>query len=249
MAEKKLHLIMPMGGRGSRFFDNGFILPKPLIEIKGKPFFYWAVRSITKFVETADVTFVVLRRHRDEFSIDKKITAYFPEARIETIPDVLNGAVLTCLEGLRHIPDGEPILFNDCDHLFCSGRFNDFCRGGHFDQPDGALLTFSSHDPKFSFVELDDRGRLIRTVEKAAVSGEAICGAYYFKNKAIFSSAVSEYLDKCQYKEYFVSGVYNVMADRQETIQTFPVDFHLPFGTPEEYAQAENSDRFEVLLS
>ena len=42
----KLHLILPMAGRGSRFFENGFVCPKPLIEIAGKPFFYWAARSI-----------------------------------------------------------------------------------------------------------------------------------------------------------------------------------------------------------
>ena len=29
----KLHLILPMAGRGSRFFKNGFVCPKPLIEI------------------------------------------------------------------------------------------------------------------------------------------------------------------------------------------------------------------------
>ena len=29
----KLHLVMPMAGRGSRFFENGFVMPKPLIEI------------------------------------------------------------------------------------------------------------------------------------------------------------------------------------------------------------------------
>ena len=56
----KLHLILPMAGRGSRFFDDGFISPKPLIEINGKPFFYWAARSIEKFVDCADLTFVVL---------------------------------------------------------------------------------------------------------------------------------------------------------------------------------------------
>ena len=42
----KLHLILPMAGRGSRFFKNGFVCPKPLIEINGKPFFYWAARSV-----------------------------------------------------------------------------------------------------------------------------------------------------------------------------------------------------------
>ena len=54
---KKLDLIMPMGGAGSRFFKNGFVMPKPLIEINGKPFLYWATRSIEKYVELADITF------------------------------------------------------------------------------------------------------------------------------------------------------------------------------------------------
>ena len=47
---KKIHLIMPMGGRGSRFSKEGFDFPKPLIKIYDKPFFYWATRSIEKFV-------------------------------------------------------------------------------------------------------------------------------------------------------------------------------------------------------
>ena len=35
----KVHLIMPMGGAGSRFYKNGFKMPKPLIEINGYPFY------------------------------------------------------------------------------------------------------------------------------------------------------------------------------------------------------------------
>ena len=42
---------MPMAGRGSRFFENGFVMPKPLIEINDHPFFYWATQSIAKFVD------------------------------------------------------------------------------------------------------------------------------------------------------------------------------------------------------
>lgn len=35
----KVHLIMPMGGRGSRFSNEGFDFPKPLIQIYNNPFF------------------------------------------------------------------------------------------------------------------------------------------------------------------------------------------------------------------
>mgnify|MGYP000914091343 CR=1 FL=1 len=88
----KLHLILPMAGRGSRFFENGFVCPKPLIEINGKPFFYWAARSIEKYVDCADITFVVLQEHIRDFAIDEKIRTYWPEARIIALPEVTEGA-------------------------------------------------------------------------------------------------------------------------------------------------------------
>ena len=74
MSKDKLHLIMPMGGAGSRFFNNGYLTPKPLIDINGKPFLYWATRSIQKYIDLADITFVVLNQHIEEFEIDKTIT-------------------------------------------------------------------------------------------------------------------------------------------------------------------------------
>ena len=114
----KLHLILPMAGRGSRFFENGFVCPKPLIEIAGKPFFYWAARSIEKYVDCADLTFVVLEEHIRDFAIDAKIKAYWPNARIIALPAVTEGAAITALRGAEGLPDGEPLLFNDCDHLF-----------------------------------------------------------------------------------------------------------------------------------
>ena len=65
----KTHLIMPMAGAGSRFYKNGYIQPKPIIEIAERPFFYWGVRSVQKFVDIQDITFVVLKDHIDRFNL------------------------------------------------------------------------------------------------------------------------------------------------------------------------------------
>lgn len=247
MIKKSINLVMPMGGSGSRFSQNGFSVPKPIIEISGKPFFYWATQSIRKYVNLESLTFVILQEHIDKFSIDKKIYSFFPEARIEVIQEVLNGAVLTCLEGIKSIKNDLPIVFNDCDHAFSCKEFYKYCIDGEYSELDGALLTFESNDPKFSFAECNSEGNVIRTVEKVAISNEAICGAYYFKNRKTFEEATNEYLDKCNYKEYFVSGVYNMMAEKDKVIHCFRVDSHLPFGTPEEYEIAEQSDYFKEL--
>lgn len=242
--KKKIHLVMPMGGAGSRFFKDGYIMPKPLIEINGKPFFYWATRSIEKFVDIEDLTFVVLKEHIDNFKIDAAILKYFPTAKIVIIPEILPGAILTCKAGVENINDDLPIVFNDCDHCFCSKSFNDFCNSGDFDGIDGALLTFKSNDSKYSFLEVDKDDNVVRTVEKVAISDNAICGAYYFKNTKMFKKYTDEYLKKCKYSEYFVSGVYNVMAEHKNIIKYFTLDINITFGTPDEYNAAKDSADF-----
>lgn len=243
----KIHLVMPMGGAGTRFFDNGYECPKPLLEINGKPFFYWATRSIEKYVELESLTFVVLREHINRFKIDDVIKAYFPKAGIVVLEKVLNGAVLTCMEGVKELSDNVPVLFNDCDHAFTSTAFNDFCKKGEFSEPDGALLTFLSNKPCYSYLKKNEQGYVTETVEKEVISDEAICGAYYFKDKRTFLGAAEEYLNKCSYKEFFVSGVYNVLAQKGGKIKGLLTDFHVPFGTPEEYEAAKDSNRFKEL--
>lgn len=109
----KINLIMPMGGGGTRFGNQGFDVPKPLIEIYGKPFFYWATQSLAKFVELQSLTFVVLKEHVEKFHIDEVIKKYYPDANIVVILEVLPGAVLTCKAGVQKVTDSEPILFNE----------------------------------------------------------------------------------------------------------------------------------------
>lgn len=237
---KKLHLIMPMGGAGSRFTKKGFDLPKPLIKIKNKPFFYWSTQSIIKYMEVLSLTFVVLQEHIDKFEIDKEIKKYYPYADIIILPKVLNGAVLTCLNGVKNINDNNSLLFNDCDHLFKATRFYSFCNSGKI--ADGILLTFESNDPKYSFIKKGEKNKIIGTVEKDNVSDEAICGAYYFKNKSVFVENANEYLTSCNYSEYYISGVYNNMIKNNFHIESIKVDYHLAFGTPEEYSEAEKTN-------
>ena len=244
---KKLNLIMPMGGGGTRFGIAGYAVPKPLIEIYGKPFFYWATQSVVKYVDVGSLTFVVLQEHVDDFQIDRKIAAYYPESRIVVIPKILPGAVMTCLAGINEQTLNGPVLFNDCDHLFVCRAFYDYCAKGNPDAMDGALLTFRSSDPRYSYAQCDEKGYVTRTVEKQAVSEDAICGAYYFRDAQVFRRAAETYLHECDYAEFFVSGVYNALARMGAKIRLFSVDSHVSFGTPEEYEAAKSDGTYRLL--
>lgn len=166
---KNFHLIMPMGGKGQRFFNDGYVAPKPLIEIHDRPFFYWSTMSILKYNPDCDVTFVVLREHIEKFDIKNRILSYFPQARVEVIPEVLAGAVLTCMAGVENINDDRPVLFNDCDHMFCCSEFN-FMDKKSAAKYDGLLFTFKSDLPQFSYALCDENGVVIRTQEKVVIS-------------------------------------------------------------------------------
>lgn len=52
-------------------------------------------------------------------------------------------------------------------------------------------------------------------------------------------------------KNFLFPGIYNVLAARGADLRGFATDLHLPFGTPAEYAQAEqeaNKAAFEMLM-
>lgn len=243
----KLHLVMPMGGRGSRFAEKGFDGPKPLLELNGKPFFFWSVRSVEKFLPLSGITFVVLREHVEEYRIDRTIRSFFPEAEVRVLPEVLAGAVLTCLEGVKGAKEDEAVLFNDCDHMFRSRAFEGFCRTGE-PEADGAVLTFSSDRPSYGYVRTEGDGLVAETAEKRVISDQAVCGCYYFALRRRFEEAAERYLSGRTLPEYYLSGVLGAMVEGGERVRAFPTDFHVPYGTPEEYEAAKRSSRFGELL-
>lgn len=229
-------MIMPMAGRGSRFAQQGEPLPKPMIQLGGKPFFYWATRSVLRELPHARLVFVVLQEHIDGFGIDAQVKRYFPDAQVLAIPEVTSGALETVLKVGALAGEG-PVLVNDCDHAFSYSRLKQAItaleRGA-----DGFLSHFRSTTPHFSFAAYDAEGRLQRTAEKVTISDRAIAGLYGFRSMHLIETAARSYERTCPYPELFVSGLYNDIVASGGEVRGFDLDSHIPFGTPEEYREA-----------
>ena len=57
-----MNIVMPMAGRGSRFAEIGIDVPKPLIDVRGRPMYAWAMESLP--LELASrVIFICLQEH------------------------------------------------------------------------------------------------------------------------------------------------------------------------------------------
>src|SRR5687767_5288262 len=109
---------MPMAGRGSRFAKEGISVPKPLIDLGGRPFFWWAIESVACALPLKQIVAVVLEEHVAQFGIDAAIRSYYPEASIIALPEVTRGAAETAARGVRGLDSRGPLAINDCDHAF-----------------------------------------------------------------------------------------------------------------------------------
>lgn len=233
----KINLVMPMGGAGTRFLDNGFECPKPLIMLKDQPFFKWACDSVCRSMDIDTLTFAVLKDHVERFGIDVRIHEFYPEAKIVVLDHVLNGAVLTAMYAAKTIKNDLPVIFCDCDLMFRCRAMYDFYAGEAPDA-DGTLITFESDADRYSYVRVDERGMAVETAEKKVISHDAVTGAYGFRSSRLFLEAAQRYMSECTYSEYFMSGIYNLLINDGRQIRAFRCDSTLSFGTPEEYRAA-----------
>jgi len=236
----ELSLIMPMAGRGSRFSKEGFELPKPLIELEGKPFFWWATESVSRSCRIADLVFVVLQEHVDRLGIDLQVKELYPDATIVVTPEVTPGAAATAALGIEALTSDHPIAVNDSDHAFAlrdPAALLAALRSG----TDGALVGFRSDKPAYSYVELEQGTdmKVRRTVEKEVVSPFAIAGCYFFANKVTFEKVYQDYASTCAYNELFMSGLFNGMIERDLNVMYQELTSHVSFGTPEELERVE----------
>ena len=228
-----LALVMPMAGRGSRFSRSGAGLPKPLIDLRGKPFFWWAAESVRRIAPVAEMIFVVLDEHVRSFAIDAAVRRHYPDASIVALPDVTEGAAETAALGLAALKGAGPVAICDSDHAFACRNpgpvVESLGRG-----TDAALFCFESTDPAYSYARLDRDGAVLGTVEKQAVSPLAIAGCYLFASPRAFLDAYRSYRLDCPYDEHFVSGVYNRLIASGGRVGKHVLASHVSFGTPEE---------------
>lgn len=231
---------MPMAGEGSRFAKAGWTTPKPLIELNGQPLFKHAISSVAADGIAMKYSFIVRQEHIDKYGIDKGIQSFLPEANIFSVMKTTRGAVETCLMAESAIADDDAVIVMDCDLEFRSAKFIEIIRGilaQSLEQAEGgALVSFTSDQPKYSYAEVGDDGLVKRTAEKEVISSHALCGAYFFSSGKRFKQVAHQLLDEPEFKkpEYYVSLLYNYLLARGEKVYLAPMEEYYSYGTPEE---------------
>lgn len=207
-----LDSVIPMAGRGSRFASVGYAQPKPLIPIHEIPMIKVVIDNLRP-TRPHRFIFICQREHVEAYGLRQKLTEWAPNAELVEIDGITEGAACTVLLAERHISDNPLMIANSDQFIDCS--IDVYL--SRIDDPvvDGLIMTMTAHDPKWSFVGLDQTGRVTRVVEKQPISDEATVGIYNFKRGRDFVDAAKRMIaaDKRVNGEFYVASVYEELIE------------------------------------
>src|SRR3989344_8786455 len=100
---KKLNIVVPMAGKGSRFQEAGYTFPKPLIYINGKTRIEVAVNNLKPKVDYKFI-FICQREHFDKYDLYHILqNATDNKFEVVVIDGITEGAACTILCAVKHI--------------------------------------------------------------------------------------------------------------------------------------------------
>lgn len=234
--EFALNIVVPMAGLGSRFQQAGYTVPKPLIEVQGRPMYAWATDSLP-LASATRLIFILLASQPEFFRLrDDILRRYAPYRPIVLdVPALTAGQAVTVLRARELIAHAEPLLIHNADTAFTvdPAWVGQAWRTGC----DGALLVFPSEEPRWSYSREGPDGWVTEVREKQVISPWASTGTYWFRHGTDFVRLAEERVrtGRREASEHYVGPLYNDLIAAGARVRNFRVEKLFCFGTPEDY--------------
>lgn len=244
MTHRLINLIIPMAGAGNRFLIAGYHEPKPFIEFEGKMMIEHVLSSFKGI--KANIILVLQEKFLSEQKSKLEELKNNYTLDFVTVPKLTMGAAITALAAHKKINPEFDIIFADSDNIFNPDDVKNFIKYSRENNLSGALLTFKSNKPCFSYAKIDNSGNFIETKEKEVISNHAISGMYYFKDLNDFKNAVIDMIVEADLTkgEFYMSNVYNHLKRISSAIGVFDIEHFDCVGTPEQLSQYINRNNY-----
>ncbi len=234
----RLDIVITMGGLGSRFRKMGWTVPKYMIEARGKTLFEWSMISLEGFRDIADrYIFIAMRDascDAEAFIRSKCRELGFEKAEIILLDYLTDGQATTAMQAAPFWDPTHGLLIYNIDTYVEPGEMNSGELRG-----DGFIPCFRAEGDHWSFVRLDEAGRVAEIREKQRISDHCTLGAYYFRTCGLYRQLYEEYYSgqrELVNGEKYVAPLYDYLLSRGGEIYISdirPDRVHV-LGTPEE---------------
>lgn len=203
-----LNIVVPMAGRGSRFANAGYKLPKPLIMVHDKPMIQYVTNNIRP--KRTQIYISLFTRTYRKYDLINKLEEISPNCIIVPVDGVTEGAACTVLLAEKYINNNDEMMIANSDQ-YVDIDINDYIKAQ--EGYDGLIMTMKADDPKWSFIKYDENNLVTDVQEKVVISDEATVGIYNFAKGSDFVKYAKQMIEKeiRVNGEYYVAPVYNEM--------------------------------------
>jgi HAD superfamily hydrolase (TIGR01509 family) len=230
--DKKLNVLIPMAGLGSRFAQKGYTFPKPLIDVNGRPM----IQVVTDNLNIdANYIFVVQQEHLEKYNLTHLLNLIKPNCKVVVIDKLTEGAACTTLLAKELIDNDNPLIIANSDQ-YIEWNSNETMYSFSNNDIDGGMLVFKAVHPKWSFAKLDSTGFIEKVAEKDPISDIASVGIYYWSKGSDYVKYAEQMIDKDirVNNEFYVCPVINEAIADGKKFKVSYVKEMWGIGTPED---------------
>jgi len=239
----RMQVVFVMAGAGWRFRRAGFEVPKPMIQIRGRPML---LRLLDRFPKDWRFVFLCGEEHRAS-GLPDAVRREIPSAEFAFVEPHRKGPAYTVRQARGAFEDDSPTLLNYCDFDFewSAEEFEGFARDTACD---GAVLCYRGFHPHhfgtnvYAYCRVED-GRILEVREKRSFTEDrrqefASTGTYYFRTGALAKEACARALERVPSVggEHYISETYNPLLSDGLDIRVFEVPRFAQWGTPDDLA-------------
>jgi NDP-sugar pyrophosphorylase family protein len=228
-----MQIVIPMSGFGERFRRAGYAVPKPLIEIDGKPIIS---HVLDMFPGELDFILICNQDHlsNPDYRMEEILRQYCPTARIVGIPPHKFGPI-HAVRQIEHFIDPDlPIVINYCDFT-CYWNWNYFKAFVSKTECAGAIPAYKGFHPhtlgntNYAYMREAD-GWVLDIQEKQPYTANrmqeyASSGTYYFSSGKIMSEAFHATMEQDINVggEFYVSLAYKYLLASNLPVAVYPL--------------------------
>ena len=183
-----MNILIPMAGLGSRFPSHTYPMPKPLIEVNGKPMIAKAIQSLN----LEGNYFFVLAKNQFTELVKETIQSLKPGSKFFEIDYVTEGPANSALLFRNEIDNDQELVIANCDQILEWNSTNFLHNVRLYD---GAVVTYHTDTDKNSYARLDKNGMVVEIREKEVISNVSLNGIHYWKKGSTFVSSADKMIE------------------------------------------------------
>ncbi len=231
-----LNIVIPMAGRGSRFANAGYKLPKPLIPIHKKSLIECVTENIRPKCEHRFI-YICLKEHVQDYDLRNRLEQMAPGCLIVEVDSVTEGAACTVLLAEKYIDNDDMMMIANSDQ-YVEVDIDEYIAA--IQENDGLIMTMKADHPKWSYIKYDENDKVTLVREKEVISDMATVGIYNYRRGADFVKYAKQMIEKNirVNNEFYVAPVYNEMIEAGMAITYYSIgaveNGMYGLGTPED---------------